>query len=474
MTFDPELAEIRFGTGLSPLIAAPTSVEEMLARLRGPDLAATAYPIETYEEFAKRVAKVSELWRVRRQNNNKPLGEQTRKLIGKEKQAAKRAKEAWLWQAICRRAHTQDGLRERLAFFWADHFTARGKVSVMKRATSPYVESAIRPHVAGRFADMLKAVVMSPVMLQYLDQKKSIGPESRFVEAKRLRRMMKGKKPSPNQLGLNENLARELLELHTLGVGGGYDQTDVFELAELLTGLTYDSDGVFGFRSDYAQPGGEVVLGKTYGSRRRARLSNIHAALDDLAMHPDTARHLAEKMAVHFLGDQPDAGAIAQMEQAYLASAGDLGEMTRAMLEHSAAWLPERRNVKQPIDFVGSACRALAVPADTLAGDKWPRIQKLVSLPLRLMGQTWEEPLGPDGWPEEDAEWITPQRFAARFDWAMSAPAGLLGRVPDPREFATVALGRDLPEAVRFAAEAAEDRRTGVGLILASPSFQRM
>jgi uncharacterized protein (DUF1800 family) len=176
--------------------------------------------------------------------------------------------------------------QERLAFFWGDHFTARGKVSVMKRATSPYVESAIRPHVAGYFSDMLKAVIAQPVMLQYLDQKTSVGPES-----------VAGKK---KENGLNENFARELLELHTLGVGGPYSQADVTELAELLTGLTYSQDGVFGFRGEFAQPGAETVLGQSYGGGTAA-LSDVHAALDDLARHPATARHLAQKMAVHFV-----------------------------------------------------------------------------------------------------------------------------------------------------------------------------
>lgn len=461
MTFTREIAEIRFGTGLSPRLRGPRDVDDMMRRLTGDDDMAKRYKIESFDDFAKRIARVTEHWKVRRANRGSDVADKATQKINSEKRKAVKRKQFWLWNTLLRRAHTQDGLRERLAFFWGDHFTARGKVSLMKRATSPYFESAIRPHVAGYFADMLKAVTAQPVLLQYLDQKTSIGPNS--TEG------LRAKKAS----GLNENLARELLELHTLGVEASYSQTDVTELAELLTGLTYNQQGVFGFRPDYAEPGAETVLGKTYGGGE-ASLADIHAALEDLALHPATARHLARKMAVHFISDTPDPQLVSAMEARYRDSGGHLGEMTRAMLEHPAAWAPELLNVKQPVDFIGSALRALDVSDDHEAFKDWRQIQRTFAVPLGLMGQSWQEPLGPDGWPEDDGEWITPQRFAARVDWAMSAPESLIRALPDPRELVQAALGDRAPEALRFAANAAEDRRTGVGLILASPAFQRM
>ena len=312
LSFTREIAEIRFGTGLSPRLRGPRDLEDMMRRLKGKDHAAQLYKIEPFEEFAERIARVSALWKIRRANRGSDAAEKATQDIGVEKRRARKAQQRWLWQALRRRAHTQDGLRERLAFFWGDHFTARGKVSVMKRATSPYVESAIRPHVAGYFSDMLKAVIAQPVMLQYLDQKASVGPESTA-----------GKK---KENGLNENFARELLELHTLGVGGPYSQADVTELAELLTGLTYSQDGVFGFRDEFAQPGAETVLGQSYGGGAAA-LSDVHAALDDLARHPATARHLAQKMAVHFVSDRPDSALVDAMQERYLETGGHLGEM---------------------------------------------------------------------------------------------------------------------------------------------------
>ncbi len=464
MTFNRELAEIRFGTGLSPRLRGPSDIDDMMRRLNGADKAAKRYKIEPFDDFAERIARVTEHWRVRRQNRGSEEAAKADKAIKVEKRRARKAKDRWLWQTLRRRAFTSDGLRERLAFFWGDHFTAQGKVSVMKRATSPYIESAIRPHLTGYFADMLKEVIAQPVMLQYLDQKYSIGPDSTVGLKKESRR--KGR-------GLNENLARELLELHTLGVHGSYTQTDVTELAELLTGMTYNGQGQFGFRADYAQPGAELVLGERYGGGA-AKLADVHAVLERLAVHPDTARHLATKLAKHFVSDTPDAKLVRHLEERYLASGGHLGVLTQALLEHPASWLPEGGNIKQPIDFIGSALRALSISTEAIALNDWDAIRDNFTVPLRLMGQTWQQPLGPDGWPEDDAEWITPQRLAARVGWAMSAPSLLQPDLPDPREFVGHALGGRASERVLFAAKAAEDRVTGVGLILASPAFQRM
>lgn len=463
MKFDRELAEIRFGTGLSPRLRGPRDVSEMLTRLNGVDRAAKRYKIEPFEEFAVRIARMTEFWKERRANGGEARKAADKK-IAVEKRRARKAKERWLWQNLRRRAQTQDGLRERLAFFWGDHFTARGKVSVMRRATSPYVESAIRPHLTGRFADMLKAVAMQPVMLQYLDQKTSIGPDSK-AGAKRAAK--------DKSSGLNENFARELLELHTLGVGGAYGQQDVTELAELLTGMTYSQQGVFGFRADFAQPGAETVLGEPYGGDP-AKLADVHAVLERLATHPDTARHIARKLAVHFVSDTPDDGLVAHLEARFNETGGHLGKVVEAMLEHPASWAPSAGNVKQPIDFIGSALRALQVSPEALAVNDWKGIQEAFSVPMVLMGQRWEVPVGPDGWPESDAEWITPQRFAARVGWAMSAPSTLQPDLPDPREFVRAALGSRASDEMLFAVRAAEDRVTGIGLILTSPAFQRM
>ena len=169
MSFDPILAEIRFGCGLSPRHAPPRGAPEMLARLTGPDEAAARFPIEGFPEFRQRMVAAEAARRTRRQNRGTDLAEQARKERNRINQAARKAAARWLGMHLLRRAHARDGLRERLAAFWADHFTTRGKAGVIRRGTAPFVESAIRPHLSGRFADLLFAAVTHPMMLHYLD-----------------------------------------------------------------------------------------------------------------------------------------------------------------------------------------------------------------------------------------------------------------------------------------------------------------
>jgi len=369
----------------------------------------------------------------------------------------------WVWagQTFLRRSWTETAFRERLVAFWADHFTARGKGSVFRRATSPYIEEAIRPFITERFSVLLQSAVMHPLMLNYLDQFQSMGPNS-----------VRALKRGPNKsAGLNENLAREVLELHTLGVDGPYTQSDVRELAELFTGLSFQAKSGFKFRKDFVEPGTETILGRTY--RDTGNPGAIRAVLDNLARHPATGRHIARKLAVHFVGDNPHASLIAQIESSYLDTEGDLMALYAALLDHPAAWAPELSNFKPPIDFVSSALRALAVEPGKLRGRSEKEIYRALMRPLLQMGQQWESPSGPDGWPEEDENWITPQGLAARVSWAMALPEYLLDQLPDPRNFVETALGHYADDTVQFAAVAAETKSEAIGLVLMSPVFQR-
>lgn len=435
---------------------------EMLARLKGPDATAQALPIPSLESQFPLVLKFLEA----RQQFYHPKSDSDRK-HGKKRFTARRREMrqknyGWAGQALLRRVQATDAMRERLSTFWADHFTTVGRDSVTRMAHPIYIEEAIRPHVSGRFAEMLKAVVTHPVMLVYLDQNRSVGPNSPV--ARKARRKKRG---------LNENLARELLELHTLGVGAPYAQADVRELAELLTGLRYSHPKGFAFQPGFAEPGPETVLGREYGGETPA-LADIHAVLEDLAVHPATAAHIARKLAVHFVSDRPDPALIDAMTVRFSETGGDLHAVYEAMLNHPAAWNFDQSNVKPPLDFVASALRALDVTPGEMPMDVPVRLYRTLIAPMTLMGQEWERAPGPDGWPEADTDWITPQRLAARLQWAMTAPAGIRRALPDPRDFVDTALGRHAPEAVRFAAMAAEDRAEGIGLVLASPAFQRM
>jgi len=458
--FSPALAEIRFGCGLSPDLPAKNSVEEILQRLAGPDHMGETYPIDDFDSLLPRAVEYTRLRRERRRAQGSDayddLDDQTKSVRAK----ARTDRARWFGQIILRHGQTSDGFRERLALFWGDHFTAQGKGGLLQLMGAPYVDSAIRPHLSGNFADLLISAVTHPLMLHYLDQGRSIGPDSRSAQ--------KSRRPK----GLNENLAREVMELHTLGVGGPYSQQDVRQLAELFTGLSYSAKRGFQFRPNLAEPGAETILGNQYGGDP-AQLEPIHAVLRDLAVHPATADHIARKLVVHFVEDTPDPALADHVASRFRDTGGDLAQVYAALLEHPAAWVPELRNVKPPLDFITSACRALAVHPQKLKRSAPKTLNKGLMTPLIMMGQPWERANGPDGWPEQDAAWITPQGLAARIRWAMLAPRQLVTRLPPPEQFVETSLGDFADGRVRFAARAAETQAEAIGLVLSSPAFQR-
>ncbi|CAM5394543.1 hypothetical protein FALB51S_02097 [Frigidibacter albus] len=359
---------------------------------------------------------------------------------------------------LARAVDAQIGFRERLLQFWTDHFTARPRGPDMGPMAQVFAEEAIRPHLAGRFADMLKAADTHPLMLVYLDQTVSVGPNSQA-----------GRKGG----GLNENLAREMLELHTLGVGGSYGQADVRQLALLLTGLFWTYRAGWAFDPTRAEPGAETVLGESYGGAVPADVSEIHAALEDLALHPDTGRHLAWKLAVHFTSDDPDAGMVEDMAAAYARGGGALMPVYAAMLDHPAAWETFGAKTRQPQDFLVAALRSLGVSGAQVAQLAPGAVNNHLLGPLRRMGQPFAGPPGPDGWPEAASSWITPQGLAARIDWAMTAPRHWTRPLPDPRHLLRAALDDAAGERLVWAVGRAETAAEGAGLVLASPDFNR-
>lgn len=458
MPFDATLAAIRFGMGLSPTIPAPASVDDMLALLRGPDLAAQAVAVPTYQAVYPSPAdfrRTTQAVREARGTDREPEAEAAHQALLQEKRDAEAQ---FLAAAFARAAHTPDGFRERLAHFWADHFTVRSVNGLTRHLVSPYIEEAIRPNVAGYFGDMLVAAVGSPMMILYLDQHQSIGPNSQAGRN--------------GERGLNENLAREVLELHTLGVGGAYTQQDVREFAELLTGVTVDRERMASFRRQQAEPGAETVMGVTYGGNEET-VDHVIEALRDIALHPDTARHLARKLMVHFISPDPDPALVDVMAARYLETGGHLPDVYEVMLRSDAAWAPQQEKVKQPFDFIASAIRALGPTMDRMRSASPQDINQILNRPLRIMGQSWQNSMGPDGWPEDAEDWITPQGMAGRITWSMTMPRRVLETLPDPREFVFTALGPTPPEAVVFAAGAAERVPDGIGVILASAAFQR-
>ncbi len=458
MSFSPERAEIRFGCGLSPRHAPPASPEAVLSGLDSPDEMAARFPVTSHSVLADRLEQRGALRRQMREASGKADKKEFQTRLKALSRAAYDDIRADLGQTLLRWSDSGQGFRERLALFWADHFTAVGKSGLHRAGIPAYVDDAIRPNLSGRFSDLLIAAVTHPMMLVYLDQHISIGPDSAFA------RQRGG--------GLNENLAREVMELHTLGVDGPYSQQDVRQLAELFTGLGVGRGAEFAFRPGRAEPGAETVLGRSYGGDP-ARLDAVLQVLQDLALHPATAAHIARKLAVHFVSDRPDPALVDHIAARYRDTAGDLRAVYGAMLEHPAAWAEGPSNVKPPFDFIASSCRALAMPPEAVQAAPAKRMDRLILQPMRLMGQFWQRPNGPDGWPEEDAAWITPQGVSARVRWAMAVPRRLMPELPDPRVFVTEALGAAAPEPVRFAARAAETRAEAIGLVLSAPAFQR-
>lgn len=457
------VAAFRFGFGLPLPDNAPTEPEAMLKTLAGPDLMAATYPSSSTPLILQRLEAFDDAARDRRRARRaSPDGLAPEAIEQVYKAAGQAVNGGWLDGAralIARALDAPDGFRERLALFWADHFTVSVPGASQRELPMALMTDAIRPNLTGSFAALLTAVETHPSMLIYLDQRVSVGPGS--TVGKRRGR------------GLNENLAREMLELHTLGVGAGYSQTDVRQLAELLTGMGVQPGVGFRFRRQWAEPGDETVLGTSYPEDPADGMTPIRAVLDDLAVRPETARHLARKLAVHFVADDPDPALVASIGAAWLESGGDLMVVYRALLTHPAAWRPLGAKARPPMELVAGGLRALGLTGAQVMALDDRQMRRLVIEPMAPMGQPFQSPRGPDGWPELASDWITPQGLAARIRWAMEAPARLVPELPDPRGFLSAALADAAGDELIRATAGAENRADGVGLVLASPAFNR-
>ena len=450
MTAIKTLAAIRFGYGLPLPEGAPETAQAMLAALAGPDRAARDWPIDGLAVIQPKLAQLRKMKGAGRTDPAlMPLYEQLQSEMSAAHTTAER-------RTIARALDAADGFRERLVAFWADHFTVLSKTKSDLMMPYALVEDAIRPNLCGRFSDLLTAATLHPAMLNYLDQSQSVGPNS-----------FQGQR---QEKGLNENLAREVMELHSLGVGAGYGQDDVRQMAELLTGVTYDPRLGTRFEPRRAEPGPETVLGVTYDG---AGFDPVRAALGDLGRRPETAAHIARKLAVHFVSDTPDADLVAAMQTAFVATQGDLMAVYSAMLMHPAAWQPQAEKVRQPVDFVIASLRALQVSGADVMVMQRNLFRAKVQGAMAEMGQPWKKPKGPDGWPEDAEAWISPQSLATRITWVMQVPQKLVEKLPDPVAMMTACLADRAGATLIWAVPRAEDSREGVGLVLASAEFNR-
>ena len=357
---------------------------------------------------------------------------------------------------------TEAAFRERWALFWANHFTVSAIKVQVATLVGPFENEAIRPHVFGRFADLLAAAEMHPAMLLYLDQAQSVGPNSRAAQVQRRRAAPAGRQP-----GLNENLAREILELHTVGIDGGYSQADVTEFARALTGLGVPGPRDAGvteatlFRAQAHEPGARTVMGVSYAQDGRAQ---SQAVLADLAAKPQTARFVCAKIARHFVADDPPSALVARLESAWMASGGDLARVAEALIDAPEAWAPQAAKFKAPYEFVVSSYRA--------AGQT-PRALPQLNAVLSGMGQRPFGAPSPKGWPDEAPPWAASDALVKRLQFAQGLAAVVGPRVPDPNAFAEAALGARLTPASATAIARAESRAEAVALLLMTPEFQR-
>ena len=310
-----------------------------------------------------------------------------------------------------------------------------------------------------RFEDLLVSSSSHPAMLLYLDQAQSVGPDTQA--AMFMARHGKGK------AGLNENLAREILELHTVGVDAGYTQADVTEFARALTGWSIgglrEADSQAGramFRPRAHEGGSRTIMGKRYAQEG---VQQALAVMKDLAVSPHTAHHIAVKLARHFVADDPPATLVAKLEQTYNGTGGDLAQVANTLVGASEAWAPEAEKFKTPYEFMVSAWRAAGIVPDDLTK---------VAPVLNGMGQKPFSAPSPKGWAEEAEVWCAPDAVIKRMVWSEQlAAAALNGR--DPNELARDALGARLTPLVARTIARAETREEGLAILLMSPEFQR-
>jgi len=346
------------------------------------------------------------------------------------------------------------GFTERLVAFWSNHFCISANKGPLARIwAGSFEREAIRPHVLGRFGDMLKAVEQHPAMLFFLDNQQSLGPDSRAGQNRKR--------------GLNENLAREIMELHTLGVGSGYSQEDVTSLARIITGWTFagrqgklGTPGSFVFNANAHEPGPQHLLGKTYADNG---LAQGEAALADIARHPATAKFIATKFARHFVADDPPPALVARFQEVFHNSDGDLKALTMALVDSDWAWQAPLTKMRSPYDFLIATGRLLAQnpqdPNRYLGG-------------LNLLGQPLWSPAGPNGFPDTNAAWMAPEGMKLRLDISAQVASRLADNI-DPRDLLELVAADAASPDTRRTIERAETRQQALALLLMSPEFQR-
>jgi uncharacterized protein (DUF1800 family) len=358
------------------------------------------------------------------------------------------------------------GFVERLVIFWSNHFS----MSVNKNETvhgtlGQWERDVVRRHVLGRFVDMLRCTTRHPAMIAYLDNDSSIGPNSPIGQSW--------------GVGLNENLAREILELHTVGSGSGYTETDVNTFAKMLTGWSYvrgwEADngwnggsqanrGQFIYRDDWHEPGAFTLMGTNYGPAGRTQ---VESALARLAVHPATAEHIAFKLVRHFITDCPTTAMVEPLKQKFLQTGGDLKAVAHALIDLPEAWSAPLCKLRTPYEYTIAQYRAL--------GKRYPNSEPwMMWEPLRALGQMPWECHSPEGYSDETPTWLNPDAMRVRLNigqwWGWAFVPYYKKKVV---KLADSLFGSALSPDTRSRIASAGSQNDALTILFASPEFQR-
>jgi uncharacterized protein (DUF1800 family) len=367
---------------------------------------------------------------------------------------------------------TRRPFAERLVLFWANHFSVSINKGPVRGLAGALEREAIRPNIAGKFETMLRQASLHPAMIRYLDNNASTGPHSRA--AQRVSRMGdKDERRKKLSTGLNENLAREIMELHSLGVAGGggvygpwggYTQADVTAFAAVLTGWrAYDpprDDQAVTFEANWHEPGPKTLMGRSYPEGPQA----LDMVIRDLASHPSTARFISTKLARHFVADEPPRALVDKLSNSFTQTGGDLAAVYRTLIDAPEAWDGGLAKLKTPEEFAISSLRVLDASERKLAKGK--------DSALGALGQRPHTAPSPAGWPDKADEWLGPDAIWKRVEWSLRL-AERLGNQVDARALAKASLGPRLTEATYQQIERAADGTQALVLLLMSPEFQR-
>lgn len=343
---------------------------------------------------------------------------------------------------------SDNSLNWRLLDFFSNHFSVSATGNVM-RALAPTLErEAIAPNLLGNFEDMLMAVIKHPAMLIYLNNERSFGPSSRL-----------GKKGR----GLNENLAREIFELHTLGVNGGYTQSDIIELAKGITGWSVanpakDKTSGFIFRKAGHEPGTRQLFGNNYANKG---VSQGEKMLIDIARHPSTAKYVCYKLAHHFISDTPDPILLEKLNTRWQASNGNIKAVVTELINAQESWVPDSNKFKSPREFVISSLRVL---------NKNKLTDRQLVYTLRTLGQQPFNAGSPAGYGDKEEDWSGASAMMAKIEWTSM----LAGRLkPNANKLLNNAFGENISDRTSKMVKRAESRQQAAILFLMSPEFLR-